>query len=97
MLALLTFGSVVSFSLLFVPKALALVPLVPIILIPLSQIVAFLLASLTLPATLFGFSIGKILNKPSKKLILLSLFVMLVMVGVTAIIIYNTVPNIPLF
>lgn len=88
--------SIVAGILLIPQPAHAIIFLPAIILIPIAQLVAFLIGSLTLPAVLTGFIWSKLFKKSWKRGVLYSL-AFLVIIAVTAAIVLKILnPDRPL-
>jgi hypothetical protein len=87
---------IVAGKLLNPQPAQAIIFLPAIILIPIAQLVAFLLGGLTLPAILTGFIWSKLFKKSWKRGILYSLAFLLVLGLIAAIILKIITPERPL-
>lgn len=95
-IATVTLLIIVAGKLLNPQPAHAIIFLPAIILIPIAQLVAFLLGGLTLPAVLTGFIWSKLFKKSWKRGVLYSLFFLIILGLAAAIILKVITPERPI-
>ncbi len=89
--------TILAATLFFAPQAHAIIFLPAIILIPIAQIIAFIIGGFALPTLGIGVLWGKLSGKSLRKTVVVSVVLLLIIVIAVAIFLRVENPNRPLF